>query len=75
MKVKYLANVLCFYEPDNNTPNTQNWVKIVECDSSKLKEMEEEIIKDMKEDCIDIEVELIPLNELKNTWRKITEIF
>ena len=73
---KYLTVIRAFNEPDNNTAKAQVWVKLNEYENSSDANMAEDIItREWMEDYEDVEVDTIPLDNIKDTWLKVSEQF
>lgn len=73
---KYLVIARAFNEPDNNTPSSEVWVKVSEFkDDSQANQAESIIADDWLTDYQDVDVEIIPLDELDEEWRNISETY
>ena len=73
---KYLVIARAFNEPDNNTPSSEVWVKVSEFkDKYQANQAESIITDDWLTDYQDVDVEIIPLDELDEEWRNISETY
>lgn len=73
MKKKYLVVARVFNEPDNNTPESEVWVKVSEFEEDEICHAESIIENDWLTDCQDVEAEIIPLDALDEEWQQISE--
>lgn len=67
--MKYLAVIRGYNEADQNTPSDEVWCSVIETDNPNVRarEIENEWRDNFN---FDIDVELIPLTELKE-WKKV----
>lgn len=74
--MKCLAIVRGLNEPDNNTPSDEVWVKYLDTEVLSVASVEKIITDDFNPDYEHgVEVEVIPLEEIKDEWRKVFEIW
>lgn len=72
---KYLVIARVFNEPDNNTPESEVWAKVSEFNEEDISQAESIIANDWLDDCVDVDVEIIPLDTLDEEWQVISEIY
>ena len=69
--MEYITIVRGYNEPDNNTPSSEVFVKAIKCEPSRLSEYEATIVEEFSEDYpIEVEVVSIPLDEIREGWKR-----
>jgi hypothetical protein len=75
--MKYLVTVHLDFEPDNNTPHSEVWVKITEADPADLTSVEKAITDELMQDtgAMECYVEFIELSDNNNKLYRVDTIW
>lgn len=74
--MKYLVVAHCYNEPDNNTPNEQMWVKVVECEPKDVALYEKVFTDEFSEDYkYGVDIMFEPLENFEDEWFKVSDIW
>ena len=74
--MKYLTVLRGCNEPDNNTPSSAIWARVIECEPTELNKYESVFENDFAEDYpMGVEITFVPLDVVEKDWAKTHEIW